>query len=613
MIKHYILLFTIILPFSKAIAQESDTLSTDTVFELNSIQIVEKRFSTPLNQLGRSALIIPENTIKSMPIQSVSQLLSHQAGIDVRQRGVNGVQADIGIRGSGFDQSLVLLNGVKLSDPQTGHHLMSLPISPLGLSRVEIFKSTGARHYGANAFAGVINLISKPGQQSGVKGDIYAADFGSAGVDVIADINNGNLNQRLQAGFHRSDGYRYNTDYTIGSMMYFGQLSTSKGVWEGQLAYSSRAFGANGFYASEQFKDQWEQVQTALGSISYSQQTGAWKQKYLLYHRSNRDHYLLVRDNPSIFENRHRSEVTGLEYNVSIKTGNIETASGAEIRREFINSTNLGTHERYVSGLFLEQKYSLGQWGISPGIYLNYFSDGGLQWYPGIEVHYESKSGPNFFGNITRSFRLPTYTDLFYIGPTNIGNENLRPENSWNFEIGMRQQLKGNELEISIWRRATKDLIDWVRQTETEVWQPVNFVEVAMTGLDIQYHLRPGTFTGNQQHLIRSWTIGYSYIYADYVEQENILSRYALNNLRHQLNSLLLLRYSPKLEHSIAMRYADRVSLEDYFVLDTRVSYQIKKGRLYLEANNLLNAIYRETDLVPMPGRWIKGGWQFEF
>jgi len=589
------------------------TESGNSEIELNTVQVVDKRFSTPLNQLGRSALIIGERAIQDMPIQSVSQLLSHQAGIDVRQRGVNGVQADIGIRGAGFDQSLILLNGVKLSDPQTGHHLMSLPVGPMGLSKVEIFKSTGARHYGANAFAGVINLISKPSEKSGIKGDVYAADFGSFGTDLIMDYKDGDWAHRIQGGYHRSDGYRYNTDYQIGTFMYIGQLATSKGQWEGQIAYSSRAFGANGFYASEQFTDQWEQVSTALGSLSYAYQSGDWNHKYLMYHRSNRDHYLLVRNNPSVFENRHRSEVTGGEYHVSIKTGSVETAAGMELRREYLNSTNLGIHERYVTGVFLEQRYSWNRWGLSPGVYVNYFSDAGMQWYPGIEANFKLSGNQNLFANATRSFRLPTYTDLYYIGPTNIGNVDLRPENAWNYEIGWRYQQSGSSLEMSVWRRSTNDLIDWVRASSGDVWRPVNFIQVDMTGMDIHYVIRPQEWMTKNKSIISSWAIGYSYILADYTEDEALLSRYALNNLRHQLNSQINLQYTGKIEHQISIRYADRVSLEDYWVVDSRLSYRINKGRLYLEANNIFDVMYRETDLVPMPGRWIKGGWQFQF
>lgn len=593
---------------------QADTFSLDEskMHFLEGITISEQRFDSGLRQLSRSAVLLPKKDLVELPVQSVHQVLSFQPGIDIRQRGVHGVQADLGIRGSSFDQTLLLLNGIKMTDPQTGHHLMNIPISPIGLDRIEIFKSSAARHYGTNAFAGVINLITTPADEFNLRGDVYGADFNSFGTDVIVDLPIKEYRQQVSLGYHQSDGYRYNSDYIIGQGTYLGQWRAWGGQFDVQLAYSDRSFGANGFYASEQFTDQWERVQTGLASITYQVSKNRLRHRAAAYQRYGWDNYLLVRSDPSIFENIHQTQVTGLEYNVTLTSEWGETGVGSEIRNEYINSTNLGEHNRVIAGVFLEHRYQWRQLGVSPGVYMNYFSDADVQWYPGLELHYELNESKTIYANTSRSFRLPTYTDLFYIGPTNVGNPDLNPESAWNYEIGLRHLSQGHAFEVNLWRRNTNNLIDWVRVDDNEPWQPVNFINVNMTGTDVMYKI---SFDSRHDfilsNVVKQLQVGYSFIHAEFDVSDGFLSRYALNNLRHQINSTIQLSYGKRFQHTISVRYADRVSIEDFTVFDTRLFYTINVGRLYLEVNNILNAVYRETDLVPMPGRWAKVGFQF--
>src|SRR5699024_3897839 len=104
---------------------------------------------------------------QSMPVRSVSELLGYVAGVDVRRRGAQGAQVDIGLHGGTFDQTLVLLNGIKVIDPQTGHNMMNLPVSLADIKRIEILKGPAASVYGVNAMNGAINIITRQPDKSG--------------------------------------------------------------------------------------------------------------------------------------------------------------------------------------------------------------------------------------------------------------------------------------------------------------------------------------------------------------------------------------------------------------------------------------------------------------
>src|SRR5690606_4557270 len=139
-----------------SLAQEDSTV----IMDLEEITIQENRMKIPFNEVSRNIQVIQRREIETTPARSLQEVLSFVPGVDVRQRGVSGTQANIGIRGGSFDQTLMLLNGIKLTDPQTGHHMMNIPLPLQGISSIDVLKGPGSRIYGQNAYAGAINIIT---------------------------------------------------------------------------------------------------------------------------------------------------------------------------------------------------------------------------------------------------------------------------------------------------------------------------------------------------------------------------------------------------------------------------------------------------------------------
>ena len=584
---------------------------TDTFIHLlPEVTIRENRLELPFSDVSRAIEVISARQIEGLPVQSVSELLQYLSGVDIRQRGVHGVQADIGIRGGTFDQTLVLINGIKMSDPQTGHHAMNLPIDLENIERVEVLKGPGARIYGQNAFTGAINIVTKTPDEAYSRVSVQAGSFEMGGITFSASLPGKNYNQYVSFSKRFAQGYRYNTDYDINNFFYQGQLQAGVHQLRILTGYSERRFGANGFYASPRFADQFEAIQTSVLGIEDSWKRDNWTFRPRMYWRRNQDEYIFNRNNPAAYRNLHITNTGGFEFHASNTNSLGITGLGAELGVMGMRSNNLGNRQRSVANVFVEHRFLFfdEQLDITPGIAFYHYSDFGNRIFPGIDLGYRLNPQIKVFANAGYTFRIPTYTDLYYQDPANLGNPDLKPEAAISWEVGFKgSSPRGMQWQLSWFARDAFDLIDWTRSTEDLPWKPDNLARLYTSGIDFntQIHL-PGLL--DRETAFQRMYLAYTYINAELGAPEAGFSRYALENLRHQFILGMEYRIAKKLFHSINYRYLDRVSLDDYALTDSKIMYKTNNIELFIAANNILDQEYRETNLVPMPGRWLQGG-----
>lgn len=588
--------------FSSVDAQQ-DTTSQ----KLEEVLIQENRIQLPFSKQNRSLVILDRRQIELSPAKSLNEVLSFVPGVDVRQRGVAGVQADIGIRGGSFEQTLLLINGIKLSDPQTGHHLMNIPIPLLGIDRVEVLKGPASRIFGQNAFTGAVNVITRLTSTPSLRMQSYFGDFGSRGLSAAASLPIGNYRQQLSFSTDASNGHWYNSDYRVRNLFYEGgaQVYPSHEI-RGMLGYSDRTFGANGFYTSA-FPDQWESIQTKLGALSHTYKKGKVQLLSRAYWRENEDEFRLKRNDPAFFQNNHRSTVAAIETHGSYSGKWGVTGLGLELRQEAIVSSNLGNHSRDLAGVFAEQFISFGEKGeLRGGLYSNYYSEYGWKHFPGLELGYQITPALRLFSGAGSSFRIPTYTDLYYRGPTNVGNPDLMPEEAFSVEVGAKWTKPTWRAEMVIFNRASENLIEWTREFN-DPWKPQNFTSVNFQGLESSFAYQFAA--GRQWVQLKELQLSYNYIDANLEAVPGLETRYALTALRHQLISGLLLGLGKKVEWNSKLRYVERISLAPYLVVDSRVDYN-RLGQLgfFAEVSNLGDVDYIEAGTVQMPGRWFRVG-----
>lgn len=582
---------------------------TDTTTQsLNEVIIQENRIQMPFSKQSRNISLVDRQQIETTPGRSLQEVLSFVPGVDVRQRGVTGVQADIGIRGGSFEQTLMLLNGIKLSDPQTGHHMMNIPVPLVNIDRIEVLKGPASRIFGQNAYAGAINVITSLGDKKSLRLQGYGGDFGMKGINLAGSLPVGKYKQNLAVSYDESSGHQYNSDYQVSNIFYEGGLDlNSKNSIRGMLGYTDRTFGANGFYTSA-FPDQWESIQTTLGALSHTFNSGAFVLNTRMYGRRNSDEYRLRRNEPEFYQNIHTSDVFALETNGSYKSKLGVTGFGVELRKEQIESNNLGDHERALAGIFLEQMVNLGEkTDIRAGVYSNYYSEYGWKHFPGMEVGFQATKAIRLYSGIGSSFRIPTYTDLFYVGPTNIGNPDLKPEQARSFEFGGKWTHSNWRGELVYFNRYSESVIEWMRISPNQPWKPQNFNEVAFNGIEASANYRVNPNGRSIQ--VKELMFSYNFIDANFTTQKGLESRYALTALRNQVIGGIVVGFGEKVEWNTKMRYVERISLDPYFVLDMRVDYnRLGKLGFFAETSNITNTDYIEAGTVQMPGRWFRAG-----
>ena len=215
----------------------------DTV-NLRETIITDTKPASLYSEKSRIVQVINREEIAKAPVQSINELLEYAINVDVRNRGANSVQSDIGIRGGSFEQTLVLLNGVKINDPQTGHHTMNIPVELSDVERIEILEGPGSRIYGVNAFAGAINIVTNTQTDNFVKLSAGGGEYQTYNTNAAISFNNGKSHNYLSISKKTSDGYINNTDYNIGNIFYQSDLNTNAGKATVQFGYTNKKFGA---------------------------------------------------------------------------------------------------------------------------------------------------------------------------------------------------------------------------------------------------------------------------------------------------------------------------------------------------------------------------------
>jgi iron complex outermembrane receptor protein len=589
---------------------------TDTLLErdLKDVVVKENRIVIPFSASARNISIVTQKDLEVTPAVNYVEALNYVPGVDVRQRGPMGVQSDISIRGGTFDQTLVLLNGIKMSDPQTGHHASYLPVSMLNIAQIEVVKGPAARIYGQNAFAGAVNVVTKvpEGRRLMLGTTIGQNDLLNTHIGLALPIRR--YKQFISFNQTSSAGYQYNTDFSINNIFYQSEVKIGRGKLDLQAGHVQRKFGANGFYSSPAFVDQYEEVATSFAAASYRLTGSNYIVTPRVYWRRNHDDYVFLRQDPAYFNNIHTTNIIGGEVNsvISLKDDKGVIGIGGEVRNEDIVSSNLGDWNRTIAGLFGEYRWENDDFAVTPGVYINYYSDYGINAFPGVDVSYKMTSFSKIFANVGNSYRIPTYTDLYYVGRTNIGNPDLEPESAWTYELGYKYNRKGIFFQASGYYQAASSVIDWTRTVDTLPWQPTNLNNINSTGIELSADFRFDQILGKDSYLKRFY-IGYHMINATLEIEDNVLSRYALEHLNNQLSVAVEHRIYKNLYNSMKFRFVDRVTMDNYSVFDAKVFWKTKTSTFFVEGTNLFNAEYRETNLVTMPGRWVRAGFTFDF
>ena len=578
---------------------------------LDEVILQSSRIEIPFSQDSRNIQIVNSERIQQSGAQSLAELLQNIAGIDIRRRGLQGMQADLYIRGGSFDQTLLLIDGIRVDDPQTGHHTLNLALPLEVLERIEILKGPAARIYGANAFTGAINLVTKNPSQTIQEVQTEYGAFEQQHYRVLLAEGNASKGWMTQYSHRRSDGYRHNTDFSNHNLFIKGNGQWAEKPIQFLASFQSRQFGANGFYASPAATEQYEETQGSLIALTSRWEKGNWVYKPRLYWRRNQDMYEYIRNRPEIYRNLHITNKVGLAidtYNVS-SAG--KTGLGIDINRIWIASNNLGRRQRNTLTAFAEHRFELADntINITPGVAFNYFSDFGAHAFPGIDFGVNLQA-LQLFGSLGYTYRIPTYTDLYYTDRNTQGNPDLNPEEAFNGELGLEWKSSKLEFNGTVFVRSSENLIDYVKQTEAELWGAQNIQDLVTSGIELE-----AKTVFKLAQIENQLDLGYTYLNDQISASEFPLSRYSINSLKHHFTANWTTHWTSKFHTQLNYRFAQRESalVDPYHLVDGNVQWQLNKWTLKAGFYNIFNTEYTETNLVPMPLGHAVGGLSFRF
>lgn len=606
--------------------QKADSLLVD----LSDVLVNANR-NKLYSEMGRILTIIDKQEISHSAVQSIDQLLDYVAGIDIRQRGVNTTQADISVRGGSFDQVLVLLNGVNITDPQTGHFNLDIPLNLSDVSRVEILQGSSARVLGPNAFSGAINIVTESSAKKALNAELTAGSFNTFGESISGNFGNNNLHTFASVNHKSSAGYMANTDFNFTNAFVQSTLNTkTAGKFDLQLAGQLKDFGANSFYTLA-YPNQFESSKTFMAALNWTKTSGQWSFNAQAYWRRHHDRFELIRDSISVkpswykSHNYHMTDVTGGKASASYLSKLGKTTLGVDIRNEHIFSNVLGTaidsmlaplekngfftkeDNRLIETAMLDHSVKINKWYLSAGAAVTNSTTFGGNGFGGVDIAYEFNENVRVFADANSAVRLPTFTDLYYKSKTQLANPDLQPEKSQTVEIGTRIRQSNTSIDATIYCRRGQNVIDWVRippqiakiATDT-LWQSKNLTNVNAMGADITL------IHYFKESLIRKITTSYSYLIMD-KSADDFDSKYVLDYLKHKLVIATEYQLCKNISATWTASYLARVATANvpattYFLMDGKLLWSQKKYEVFASANNIFNTIYSDYIGLPQPG-----------
>ena len=547
-----------------------------------------------LGSVTRTMTVITRQQIEALPVHSVADVLRLASSIDVRARGERGVQTDFALRGATFGQMLMLVDGVRLNDAQSGHHNGDIPV-PLDLvERIEILYGPGSSLFGADAVGGTVNIVTR--RDSSEAGAIEAGSFGLVAGRAQADVSRGELRESLGASFDRSDGFMYDRDYKTAILRSRTSLGNQSGL---SVSYLWKEFGANNFYGGNAPSREWTN-QTLVAFDHRFGEIAGWSIDGQTSYRTHGDRFVFNQTNPAVSDNRHRTHAVLASASGSRTVAGRGTLTlGLEGGGDWIRSTNLGDHEMARISGYGEWRQQVGSAVQLEGLLrVDHYDEFGTSWNPSLGAGWWAAQSIRFRGSVARAFRVPTFTERYYSDPANLARAEVGPEKAWAEEAGADILMGGGWLlQTSFFARQDDDVIDWLRATTAERWQTYNVRDVSTLGFEVgvQKALSSGAFVHAQ----------YTGINVD-AETVNLLSKYVLDYAPHSIavGSAIPLpagfRVAPRLEY----RHRTRSSGDsDYVLLDTRLGRRINRNfDLFIDGTNLFDVSYQEIAGVAMPG-----------
>jgi iron complex outermembrane receptor protein len=562
-----------------------------------SISVTSAVEPFPLADNNRSVTLL-DVPPQQLGFNSVADLLRLDPSLNLQARAGNGVQSDLSLRGTTFEQTLVLLNGFRINDPESGHLNLDLPLPLEAIARIDVVHGSGSTFYGSDAIGGAINLVTARPAHTALFTRAGFGNFGSEEQHLLADLVTRNFADRLSGARDTSNGFLPDRGYHANTLANEGWLDSPAGLTDILLAASDRPYGADQFYGAY---DSWERTKAWFASIqqAFNPRTAA-----SFGYQRHTDLFVLYNKRPQIYENNH---ITTSWQAALRRAANPDGAHrllnlsyGVEADGDSIASSNLGEHARKQGAAYASLALRPSpRLSFTAGAREEVFNSGSV-FSPSLAAAFQLVPTLRLRAAAGHGFRLPTYTDLYYADPASIGNPNLKAESSWSYEAGLDTSLgRRTALAVTAFRLQQKDTIDYSKYHLTDPWQANNVSHLDLTGVESTVRVE---LTRTQQ-----LTLGYTAVHSA-PPPTGLISEYAFNFAAQNA----LLSWSGQFFHqfsaSTQVNVVQRTGHTAYPLWNLSLARSTGRVQPYVRLMNLSNTGYQEIPNVPMQGRSVMAG-----
>lgn len=620
-------------------------LHAQNTVDLNPITITSTRTPQKLSETGRNITVVDGKMFNQLPVNSLDELLKYVPGVEIQSRGPMGAQSDIIIRGGTFQQVLVLIDGIKINDPITGHFSSNIPIAPTEIERIEVLRGPASAIYGAEAVGGVINIITKTFNkfsadnttttEVGVAAGEYRFIKANAGIQKTSKKINaalGILSNNTSGQLLRGQNRGYNYNHTLS-----GSVAVAlKNNWTLALrsGYDNRDFAAQNFYTPFKSDTATEKVTGWWNQLNIKHQTEKSTQQIDVVYKKTTDYFKF---NPRAVANENNSNYFVFQYLHSVKfTKNIATVFGGIFDQRSIASNDRGNHQTNHGAIFSSMVYAIENVKVAPSLRLDIDENYGAALLPQLNISYQIKN-VTLRANAGRAIRSGDFTERYnnynkaLVTSGNIGNPNLSTENSWSYETGADAFI-GKNLKISIsgFYRDQNNVIDWVPTAYADMPRKDNLSpsgrdyalaknvkKLKTSGIELDLAFQK-ELTNNQYIVISS---GITFL--DSKSSDAVPSFYILSHANSMFQTNIIYSIN-QFSVSGNLIYKNRKPLNaadieasitrDYILFNGRIAYTLaKKAELFVATNNISNIMYSDLLGSLMPRRWTTAGVNVKF
>lgn len=559
---------------------------TSPVFSMMEITVeADKPIKNYNYVLGKDELSLLNPADTADAIKGITEL-------NVVKRGLSRIQGDIMITAGTYEQASVMLDGIRINDPQTGHYNLDIPVTSLDIESIGVI-TTASPYFGFGAFTGLVSVQSRVISKDSVMTRAEYGTYNTWSAAVMAAKKVNDFKASISAEKAGSDGYWPETDFIKNTAFfkagYGGNILS--------LAYEDKNYGAYDFYTPGRNMPSREFLITRYAALNLKPWEFLSVKPYYRYHY---DKFILNNDNPSYYQNRHNTSLYGADADMRLKPDeNFEIRAKTGLRREEIQSSSFKNHYRAVGEADIAAAISLpADFKLSAeGALISYNSTAQTDFLRSAMLEWNGLEVAKLYAGCSESARYPSFTELYYNDPFTAGNDALKPERNLDFKAGFDMEVGAIHFSVEGLYRYSTDLIDWGKNDPGDAkWAADNIGKV-----------NTGSVTSALKMPLAVFNISAGHTYTDSYASVSYISKYGANYLRNKFFTSVDFELYGLITYLSYMykNYDDRKDAYNSF--DISVSYTFMEAvTAMIKCENMANMYYEEIKGIPAPGRVLK-------